>query len=191
MQLVILVTWMNYRTCMTKIAITGHTSGIGKACAEVFSAHEIFGYSTSTGWDLAEPWKIMKDILRQDCDVFINNAYYETSQSELLKQVHAHWKNTNRTIINIGSYITDYPRLEKALDSEPWEYRDNKQDLLATFRTIAQSNTQCNVHMISPGPVDTPMIKHIDTTKMHACKVASLVNLMLETPYLKEVTLYD
>lgn len=176
---------------MTKIAITGHTSGIGKACADMFSGHEIFGYSRSNGWNLNEPYKIIQDIQRQDCTVFINNAYHETYQSLLLRQMHGHWKNTNYTIINIGSYITDYPRLEKELDNEPWEYRDNKLHLLETFRTIAQANTQCNVHMISPGPVDTPMIKHIDTPKMHACKVASLVNLMLEKPYLKEATIYD
>ena len=105
---------------MINIAITGHTSGIGKACAEMFSECKIFGYSRSNGWNLDDPCRIVQDIERNNCTVFINNAYLETYQSILLEQVNANWKHTNRTIINIGSYITNYPRLEKDLDNEPW-----------------------------------------------------------------------
>ena len=55
-----------------KIAITGHTKGIGKACADVFSEHEVIGFSRSNGFDIQAIEPILDS--SNDCDVFINNA---------------------------------------------------------------------------------------------------------------------
>ena len=101
---------------MTKIAITGHTSGIGKACADMFSSKDVYGYSQSTGWDIKYPDQIVQDIIKNNCSVFINNAYDEDYQSILLEKLYKHWKNSEKIIINISSYITDYPRLERSKD---------------------------------------------------------------------------
>jgi len=176
---------------MTSIAITGHTSGIGKACADMFSGCEIFGYSRSNGWNIELPDAIVQDAVANKCTVFINNAYNAMYQSVLLEKLYVHWKDTENTIINIGSYITDYPRLEKELDDKPWNYRDDKKHLLKTFRRIVQEETSCMIHMISPGPVNTPMIAHLPIKdKLHTEQVARIVKHTIDNPYLKEVIAY-
>ena len=112
---------MNYRTYMTNIAITGHTSGIGKACVKHFNNDTIFGYSRSNGWNIQSPDKIVADIVANNCTVFINNAYEGRAQRRLLERLYSEWRNKPNIIVNIGSYITDYPRLERSKDNEPWE----------------------------------------------------------------------
>ena len=92
--------------------------------------------------------------------------------------------------INISSYITDYPRLERSKDQEPWEYRNYKQNLVNTFRKIALDNSNCRVHLISPGPVDTPMISHISANKLQAKQVAKAVKYTMKYAWVKEVTVY-
>lgn len=175
---------------MTRIAITGHTSGIGKACLDLFSNETVFGYSRSNGWNIDTPNRIIDDVLANQCTVFINNAYNQRYQSDLLEHLYAEWKDKENIIINIGSYITDYPRLERSKDNEPWEYRVHKNDLRNTFRQIAQEGATCRVHLVSPGPVDTPMIDHIECDKLPAEKVAQAIGCAIKYSYLKEITVY-
>lgn len=170
------------------IAITGHTSGIGSACLNLFSG---VGYSRKTGWDIANTDNLIKELVEKDYDIVINNAYLENYQSKLLEKLFLEWKNQPKIIISIGSYIIDYPPIECDKHKEGWSYRDHKKDLAQVFRRLAKQPSTCRLGLINPGPVDTPMIKHLDTEKMHPCKVASAINLMIENPYLKEVTLYD
>ena len=65
-----------------KIAITGHTRGIGKACADVFRHDTIYGYSRSNGYDIKDAEDIFKSA--EDCDVFINNAYSPDDQNRFI-----------------------------------------------------------------------------------------------------------
>ena len=57
-----------------KIAITGHTAGIGKAIAESCEAagHEVVGFSRTTGYHLFKDLELVVADA-EDCDVFINN----------------------------------------------------------------------------------------------------------------------
>ena len=90
-----------------KIAITGHTSGVGKSLYDklVGLGHTVFGYSRANGFDLSnkdQVAKLVKKIVYReninytkggfeyeddDVDVFINNAYYNWSQVDLLYKV--------------------------------------------------------------------------------------------------------
>ena len=64
-----------------KIAITGHTSGIGQALARQYEqrGHTIVGLSKRDGNDIRNIPKIADQI--ESCDLFINNAqqgFYQT-----------------------------------------------------------------------------------------------------------------
>ena len=92
-----------------KIAITGHTRGIGKALAEYFkqSGHTVIGFSKSTGCDITQEShrNLIVDSLKT-CDVFINNAYAYNAQKQLLIDAIEIWKDTKNTIVNIDSKST-------------------------------------------------------------------------------------
>jgi len=88
-------------------AITGHTKGIGK---EIFQRLDpnIIGFSKSTGYDITykhQRAKIIQQIL--DRDVFINNAHDRFAQTELLIELYKEWHDQEKTIINVGSRITE------------------------------------------------------------------------------------
>ena len=74
-----------------KIAITGHSSGIGQSLDSVLSLTEreweIRGYSKSNGHNIAEDNgdKIIQTLLDYDPDVLFNNAYYPKIQNKIKK----------------------------------------------------------------------------------------------------------
>lgn len=90
-----------------KYAITGHTQGIGKRLFQSLSPNSI-GFSKSTGYDIT-----LRDDRRRiiqesaDCDVFINNAADGFGQLHLFLELFQEWKDKSKTIINVGSRITE------------------------------------------------------------------------------------
>jgi short-subunit dehydrogenase involved in D-alanine esterification of teichoic acids len=114
-----------------KVAITGHTSGIGLSLYNKFIENniEIIGFSKSTGYDIgSKPSR--QHILEQskDFDVFINNAYHSTGQKDLLTEMLESWQNTNKSIINISSNIKSLPESFFGI-KEIKCYRDSKKEL--------------------------------------------------------------
>ena len=95
-----------------KVVITGHTRGIGKAIAEVFSNNnfEIIGFSKSAGYDISDQ-SVRQQILNAsvDADVFINNAYDHVGQTELLKGIIEQWEGTDKFIVNMSSKLVFFP----------------------------------------------------------------------------------
>lgn len=89
------------------IAITGHTDGIGKKLFETLHPNAI-GFSRTNGYDITNPNDIFR-ILDQskNCKVFINNAYNNFGQSNLLLEAFFRWKDTDKIIINVGSEIAE------------------------------------------------------------------------------------
>lgn len=74
-----------------KVAITGHTSGIGKAFYQYFNKKnaEVIGMSRSNGYDLnTDVDRIIENA--KDCDIFINNAYRDDKQLQLLNGLYKH-----------------------------------------------------------------------------------------------------
>lgn len=91
-------------------AITGHTQGIGKAVYNSLnkSGNKVIGFSRSTGYDITN----ISDINRileesKECDCIINNAYADFGQSNFLLEAFYKFRNTNKTIINVGSRIAE------------------------------------------------------------------------------------
>jgi len=174
-----------------KIAITGHTRGLGLACANLFSSlgHTIIGLSRSNGYDISNTSYIIDSI--RDCDVFINNAYHDKNQSILLNSLFLYWAESNKIIINIGSTVTVYPRTERERDHEPWDYRDDKQHLERVFRYLSKLPHTCQLKLISPGAINTKMIEHLTCTKMPAEDVAQIIYDTMSNRLIKELTLYE
>jgi short-subunit dehydrogenase len=92
-----------------KIILTGHTKGLGKALADVFSSngHNVLGFSRTTGHDISIE-NAREEILDQlqTADVFINNAYDPVGQTLLLEKSLDIWNKKDKFIINIGSKCT-------------------------------------------------------------------------------------
>ena len=172
-----------------KIAVTGHTKGIGRAIYDKLAlSHEVTGLSRSNGYDIANINQII-DIV-QHHDVFVNNACQGTDQEKLLIALYDLWTTKDKIIINIGSAVTVYPRIEIQLDTQPWAYRDQKIALTDTFRRLAWNGGKCRLVLINPGATDTNMIKHLECTKILPKEIANAVDLVLNNPYIKELTIY-
>jgi hypothetical protein len=103
-----------------KIAITGHTAGIGKKLYERLHPDAI-GFSLSTGYDIINTNDRKRIIVEsKDCNVFINNAPASFGQTLLFLELFQEWKNDpTKTIINVGSRIAEIKMLPT-----------NRQDLL-------------------------------------------------------------
>ena len=92
-----------------KYAITGHTRGIGHKLYERLRPN-IIGFSRSTGYDIRTSEGRQRIIQESsECNIFINNAanLVDMSQVELFIELFDAWKNLDKTIINVGSTITD------------------------------------------------------------------------------------
>ena len=172
-----------------KIAVTGHTAGIGLAIVNLLKKdHTIIGFSRTNGYNLNDVDNIVS--AAEQSDVFVNNAYYKYQQCEILKQLSHRWQGTNKHIINIGSTCVNYPRIESELDSDPWEYRDHKTALEKMFRKLAKQPNACIISLISPGAVDTDMIRHLTVKKLSPVDVAEATNLLIQNKKIKELTLW-
>lgn len=101
---------------MNKIALTGHTSGLGLAIHTQYP--QSIGFSRSNNYDLLNSANITK-MLEQidDCNIFINNAFPAlaadkvegmSTQLDILYKVYQQWQTAERKlIINMGSNTSD------------------------------------------------------------------------------------
>lgn len=124
-----------------KYAITGHTSGIGKHLYNKLSPNTI-GFSRSTGYDI-DLKEDRKRIIAEskDCDIFINNAESNFAQTYLLIELFKEWKDSNKTIINVGSRISEIILPSNRL--ELLEYQAQKTILKTMVSQLQGYN--CNV----------------------------------------------
>ena len=81
-----------------KVAITGHSSGIGKAVYDrVYPC--VIGFSRSNGYDITDAASRKRMIQESiTCDIFINNAHNGFSQIDMLVEVFTEWKNLPKTL---------------------------------------------------------------------------------------------
>ena len=172
---------------MMKVAITGHTKGIGQGLYNYFQerGYSVQGFDQTNGFLLPNTEsQILEQI--QDHDIFINNALPVTSQISLLKQLWPKWKDADKKIIVLGSIATqmDYVRADGD------EYRQQKQELDRLCKSLQYGKwpnpfSRCSLMVIHPGFVTTDLIGHlaIPTNQcMSVAQVVSVVDHMLNSP---------
>lgn len=137
-----------------KIAITGHSAGIGQALAKQYEnrSHEIVGLSKRYGYNIRNIPETIA--LIKDCDMFINNAQSGYAQTELLFEIYKLWKDIpNKHIINISSMITT---LTSTIDKVNMsEYKNQKQALESAHWDLAHRQEWPQMVLIKPGEVLT------------------------------------
>jgi len=96
-----------------KIAITGHRHGLGKALYDKFlfynkgANNTVLGFDLENGYDISNRLNMGKILFEsKTSDVFINNAYHPVGQTEVLKYLLKMWRNQEKTIVNIGTFLT-------------------------------------------------------------------------------------
>lgn len=135
-----------------KIAITGHTAGIGQALAEAYYGNEIVGLSKREGNNIRNTLKMAT--LIEPCDMFINNAQEGFAQTELLFEVVKRWANTDKQIMVISTMMTQQPISSiEGMD----EYRLQKSTLEQAVNQLRFKYPQGpKITIVRPGRVDNP-----------------------------------
>ena len=135
---------------MSKIIITGHTSGLGKAIYDKFtqeSCREIIGMSRSNGYDIEKDFdKIVGE--SQGAELFINNAYRDKQQLRLFNAL----KDKVGMMVVMGSVSRHYPELV------PTDYVQDKQELAEA----------CRLESINPNGIP---ILHLDLSFLEGTQV--------------------
>ena len=137
-----------------KIAITGHTAGIGQALAQVYSiaGHEIIGLSKREGHNIRNIPKICDQI--EPCDVFVNNAQAGYAQTELLFEMAQRWSGTKKHIIVISTMMTQDPvSVLPGLSMD--QYRIQKVALEEAVRQIRNRRLGIKITLVRPGNIAT------------------------------------
>lgn len=167
------------------ILITG-TTGLAQALKqELDKDHNVTCVSRSTGHNI-------KDVLTwgpsfYHYDVCINSAYDQWAQVSVLEQFYYAWRDDpSKQIVNIGSSIIDYARIEREKEYEYMNYKIHKQALQSAFYKLVKLS-KCDIKLINPGAIDTAMIQHLNfAEKMTPAFVAEkIVDIMKETSFKK------
>lgn len=142
-----------------KYAITGHTSGIG-LCVFNKLTPCVVGFSRTNGYDITAKKDIIRILEESDkCDVFINNAYADFGQSNLLLEAFKKWKDTEKTIINVGSHIAENNVNLKFLRStDLLEYQMHKTSLKRLCEDLNAYGAQIKIKYVSFSYVKTDKI---------------------------------
>ena len=135
-----------------KIAITGHTAGIGQALAEAYYGNEIIGISKREGNNIRVIPKVCN--LIEPCDMFINNAQAGYAQTELLFEMAKRWQGTDKHIIVISTMMTQQPVSSlPGLDMD--EYRVQKVALEEAVKQIRNRRLGLKITIVRPGNIAT------------------------------------
>ena len=143
-----------------KIAITGHTHGIGKAFAEQLSArgHDIVGISRSDGENIRRT--VHTAGLIEPCELFINNAISFYAQTELLFEVWHRWQPSKDVhhIWNISTKLCEQMH-DKNINGltmrEAMQYRNQKMSLELAHEQLNAQVSNIKMSLIRPGSVNT------------------------------------
>jgi len=159
-----------------KIAITGHTAGIGQALAREYAldGNEVVGLSQREGNNIRNTPKICDQI--ESCDVFINNAQAGYAQTELLFEMANRWQGTKKHIIVISTMMTQEP--VSALNELSMDhYRLQKVTLEEAVCQIRHRKLKVKITIVRPGDIATSPDKTVPPSADVTNWARTLLNL--------------
>jgi hypothetical protein len=165
-----------------KIAITGHSAGIGRAFVNVLQnrGHEIIGLSKRHSDNIRNTPKIVEKII--PCDLFINNAQEGYAQTELLYAVWQHWQDQpGKHIWCVGTMMTQYPVAPVVpghTDIDISQYRNQKIALDDAVTQLRNKKHMPVITMIRPGSIAT---QPGQTAEWPYCDVNAWAELIVST----------
>mgnify|MGYP003337287038 CR=1 FL=1 len=141
-----------------KIAITGHSAGIGQALAKQYEArgHEIVGLSKRYGHNIKNIPKIADHI--EPCDMFINNAQSGFAQTELLFEMARRWQGTKKHIMVVSTMMTELP---VSVIPGMTEYWCQKTTLETAIHQLKHERRGIKFTIVRPGDIATSPDKTI------------------------------
>tara|TARA_R110002072_G_scaffold116119_1_gene246487 strand:+ start:428 stop:1006 length:579 start_codon:yes stop_codon:yes gene_type:complete len=180
---------MNQGNKKNKIAIVGHTRGIGKAIADLYQKknYTVVGLSSSNGYDLhCSQVEIMEQL--DDCQLIVLNAYVGKGQMNLLKRIYGRFVFEDKKVVVITSTSgTPIGEDEDLQNPEYIDYCENKKNLIGYIEELQQEllNKPLSVYDICPDVVDTDMTKGlwVDLPKLTADEVAEAVRYCFESTF--------
>jgi short-subunit dehydrogenase len=172
-----------------KIAIIGHTKGIGKAIADLYRKknYTVVGLSSSNGYDLqCSQVEIMEQL--DDCQLIVLNAYVGRGQMTLLKRIYGKFVFKDKKVAVITSTSgTPIGMDEDLQNTEYTDYCENKKNLIDYIEELQQEllNKPLSVYDVCPDVVDTDMTKGLweDLPKLRANEVAEAVRYCFESTF--------
>jgi short-subunit dehydrogenase len=172
-----------------KIAIIGHTKGIGKAIANLYQKkkYTVVGLSSSNGYDLqCSQVEIMEQL--DDCRLIVINAYVGRGQMTLLKRIYGKYLFENKKVVVITSTSGTLIGADEELDNPEYvDYCKNKKTLIGYIEELQQEllNKPLSVYDVCPDVVDTDMTKGLweDLPKLKADEVAEAVRYCFESTF--------
>jgi len=145
-----------------RVAVTGHTSGIGKEIYEYCQFHgaEVRGYSRSNGFDLKEGDGdvVINALLKFDPEILFNHAWYPRAQNKILKILHTQWAEKEKVIINTGSATCYYSIGASIYEADKAELRD----YCITKATDYPFKNKCRLHNVSMGWTNSKILKGVE-----------------------------
>jgi NAD(P)-dependent dehydrogenase (short-subunit alcohol dehydrogenase family) len=184
---------MNQENKNRKIAVIGHTRGIGKAIADLYKKkkYKVVGMSKSNGFDIIhDQEKILEKI--EHCDLVVLNAHADRGQLNLLKRIYGLYAFDKMKVAVITSTSgteeePDYNQFKIWDKFKYVQYCEIKKELIEYIEELQQEliSKPLSVYDVCPDVVDTDMTKGLweDLPKLTADEVAEAVRHCFESTY--------
>ena len=176
-----------------KIAVIGHTRGIGKATYDLYrkKKYKVVGMSKSNGFDIIHDQdKILEQI--QDCSLVVLNAHADRGQLNLLKKIYGRhsFDKMKVAVITSTSGIEEEPDYNQFKIWDKFEYVqycEIKKELIGYISELQDEllSKPLSVYDVCPDVVDTDMTKGLweHLPKLTAQEVAEAVRYCFESTF--------
>jgi NAD(P)-dependent dehydrogenase (short-subunit alcohol dehydrogenase family) len=176
-----------------KIAVVGHSRGIGKAICDLYNKkkYHVVGMSKSNGFDIVHDQdKILDNI--QDCGLVVLNAHADRGQLNLLKKIYGRHSFDRMKVVVITSTSgieeePDYNQFQVWDKFQYVQYCEIKKELIEYISELQDEllSKPLSVYDVCPDVVDTDMTKGLweNLPKLKADEVAEAVRYCFESTF--------